>query len=140
MALYTSEQVKQRIVNMKITLQMKYIDIHRNLASEGINVSTHTISKVCSNYIKHNIIARKGYGGGSSKITKEIKDFIDKRYTENDELTAKDLAIAIEDKFKVTVCNDTIRKNRRALGWVKTGPRYAQLVRFANRTKQPFRE
>jgi transposase len=137
MAPNTSEQVKQRIVNMKITLQMKYIDIHRNLASEGINVSTHTISKVCSNYIKHHIIARKGYGGGAApKITKEIKDFIDKRYTENDELTAKDLAIAIEEKFKVTVCNDTIRKNRRALGWVKTGPRYAQLVRFANRTKR----
>ena len=132
----TPEEVKRRIVNLKMRMNMKYIDIHRKLASEGIRVSTRTISNVCHKFMMKNTIAREGYGGGRCKMTDEIRDYINKNYKQNDELTARDFVSMIQQEFGVTITTDTVRRARRRLGWIKTGPRYAQLVRIVNRKKR----
>ena len=58
------------------------------------------------------------------------------QYDKDDELTAPDLRIKIFDKFQVLASVSVIQRARRDLGWIASGPRYAQQVRRANRPKR----
>ena len=71
-----------------------------------------------------------------AKITPLIETFINKSYDEDDELTSVDLTRMIADEFGVHVHNSTVKKCRRKLGWVKSGVRYAHLVRWKNQKKR----
>lgn len=59
-------------------------------------------------------------------------NFIDQCYNENDEHSAVDLQKKIKNSFNIEVSVTTVKKVRRKLGWIATGPKYCQAVRPAN--------
>ena len=64
--------------------------------------------------------------------------FLDEALAENDELTARKLREMLEERWpEIKVSLSTIKRVRKHdLGWIRTRPKYCQLIRVANREKR----
>ena len=73
----------------------------------------------------------------TKKLLQEHYLFIDNAMAENDELTTHKLMILRFAKFpNLDVSLSTVKRAKLDLGWGSTKPRYCQLIREANRSKQ----
>ena len=107
--------------------------IHRELHNnDDINVSRQSISKLVNRYEKTGSYACKSKPGKQSTFRKEYLDFIDEEMEKDDELRAPTLQRMIVEKFGANYSLTSIKQMRRKLGWVRTGPKYCQLIREAN--------
>ncbi|KAI8493959.1 hypothetical protein Bbelb_283060 [Branchiostoma belcheri] len=73
---------------------------------------------------------------GIAKLQVIHLDFIDACMRENDEYTSPDLQKLLIDGFGLSVACSTIRRHRYLIGWIKSGPRYCQVIRPQNREKR----
>ena len=63
-------------------------------------------------------------------------DFIDEEYRKNDELTANDLQRLLLKEFQIRMSISAVKRIRKRLGWIQTGPRYCQAIRANNCQKR----
>ena len=71
------------------------------------------------------------------KLNSEQVQYINKCMEENDECTATQLHMLLLNKWpNLEVSIDTIKREKRLLGWVASKPKHCQLVRGANMEKR----
>ena len=71
------------------------------------------------------------------KLNSEQVQYINECMKENDECTATQLHVLLLDKWlNLEVSIDTIKRERRLLGWVASKPKYCQWVRGGNMEKR----
>ena len=132
-----SFQAKIRIiVLLQQDFNLPYVAVAERLCTEGHCVTRQTVSNVWNRYLRTGSIATKFLGGAKTKLTGTMSDYINKCYRKDDELSARDLQAQITSKFGASLSLSTIKRVRARLGWIKSGPRYCQLVRAANRRKR----
>ena len=113
--------------------------IRTRLKEEGILVSLVSIYKLLKKHEHTGSVADRKRTPSTPKILQpEHLHFLDEALAENDELTARQLRDMLEERWpelKVSIC--TIKRARKHnLGWIRTRPKYCQLVRVANREKR----
>lgn len=74
---------------------------------------------------------------GNLKLgTAEHAAFVNRCMTEMPDLTAREVAMKIQNEFNVTVSTSTVNRFRQKLGWTQHGTRYCQLIRDVNKDKR----
>jgi len=64
-----------------------------------------------------------------------MKRKIDEVYRQDPEVTASELKNVLENELKIGIGVSTIKRARKAAGWICTQTRYCQMVRDANQIK-----
>lgn len=106
------------------------------LSSEGICTTRQTIFRFLKKYNLSGKISNLEKSGRSAKLSVKHFNFIDKCYNENDEYSAVDIQKRHLHSFNINVSVTTIKKVRRKLGWIETGPKYCQAIRPLNCEKR----
>ncbi len=65
-----------------------------------------------------------------------VKPFIHRQLLENNEQTARELQLKIEERFGVHLSESRVKLYRRQLGWRYANVKYGQMVRVENRVKR----
>ncbi|CAH1264495.1 Hypp3001 [Branchiostoma lanceolatum] len=108
--------------------------IANTLAKEGLPGHRTTVGKHVRALDQGKpIIYRPPRFGGQVKMTPEHDKFIDAQLRENDELTSVDLQKLLRDTFGLDFSKSVIKRHRYNMGWVRSGPRYCQVIREPNR-------
>ena len=112
--------------------------IKQRLLEEHICVSSVTIYALLRKNKQHNTIADRPRQHFEKKLDEEKLRFLDESLAANDELTARWLLVKLREKWPdVSVSLSTIKRARKyELGWIKSRPKYCQLVRVANKQKR----
>ena len=127
--------IRFRIVLMKKQGFPKRI-IKKRLAEEGVFISWQTINTIIKRFDRKGTIASQNKKGRPSNIKLHHMDFIDKAYEKNDELTSVDLQKMLSEELHINLSLSSIKRLRKKLGWIQTGPRYCQAIRPANCEKR----
>ncbi|KAI8493077.1 hypothetical protein Bbelb_290810 [Branchiostoma belcheri] len=152
-----------RLVNERVE-QNKMIQI--NTDTEVCNMSRRSVREVLTHLLrlpKHKSCGEEisvRFSGDGRQVTRNIRivtwalcrkrnalpgiaklqvihlDFIDACMRENDEYTSPDLQKLLIDRFGLSVACSTIRCHRYLIGWIKSGPRYCQVIRPQTREKR----
>ena len=112
--------------------------IKQRLLEEHISVSITAIYCLLRKNEIHNTIVDRPWRCITKKLDKEKLRFIDDALACNDELTASRLLMQLQEKWPdLRVSLSTIKRSRKEdLGWVKSKPKYCQLIRTANKEKR----
>lgn len=103
----------------------------------NFQISAKSISKFLKRYKERNSLENAHKSGRPTEsVTSEIKEFIDKSYKDNDELSSPKLQKMLQEKFGVSFSRSKVKRLRRAIGWTITRNRYCQLIREANHAKR----
>ena len=105
------------------------------LLSEGMVASRRGIAKFLKRYEESSTIARRPGSGRPTKITMEIKQFVEAQMRVDDETTAYQLhALLIREGYRLSL--RTILRCRTSLGWTFRGSSYCQLIRDVHKEKR----
>lgn len=126
---------RMRIINLS-NKGFKPPSIVKLLRNEDILITRQTINRILKRHREHGRTLHCQKSGRQSKITKQIKNFIDRSYDQNGEYSARELQKLIETKFNTVIAVSSIKTVRRKLGWRKSGPGYCQTIRPGNRIKR----
>jgi len=74
--------------------------------------------------------------GRPPKASSPVKRKIDEVYRRDPEVTASELKNVLENELGIRMGVSTIKRARKAAGWICTQTRYCQMVRDANKTKR----
>ena len=111
--------------------------IKQRLLEEHISVSIVAIYSLLRKNQLLNKIVDRPRRFVAKKLDEEKLRFIDDALASNDELTASRLLILLQEKWlDLRVSLSTIKRARKDLGWVKSKPKYCQLIRTANKEKR----
>ena len=100
-------------------------EIRARLMEEGIPVSLVSIYKLLKKYeYTGSVVDRKSKPSTPKILQSEHLHILDEALAENDELTAR----------KVSICSIK-RVRKHDLGWIRTCPKYCQLIHVANKEK-----
>ena len=130
-----SNDLKFRIISLR-SKGFRISSIVKRFAEEGIHVNRTSVSDIVKKFKKGKSIANRRRPGRKSKFNFAHFDLIDNSLEDNDELTANDLQRMLTKQFDLNVSVSAIKKIRRKLGWVITGPRYCQAIRKMNCEKR----
>ena len=109
--------------------------IQRLLRSEGLIASRRGISKFIYKYCETGSICRRPGSGRPSKVTAELKLFVEEQMQTDDETSAYQLHRLLRSRgYNISLC--TILRCRKALGWTFRGSAYCQLIRNENKQKR----
>lgn len=129
-----SEYKLQRILHHKLR-GFRAPTICRLLEEEGLRASRVGIAKFLRKFQETGNIGRKLGSGRPSKVTAEIKAFVEQRMRVDDETTAVQLhALLTAHGYNVSL--RTILRCRTSLGWTFRGSKYCQLIREVNKVKR----
>ncbi|CAB3999902.1 Hypothetical predicted protein [Paramuricea clavata] len=121
-----SRYAQDRILLLR-SEQAKVGEIVQKLSEEGISTTRQTVSRflrVSSDGTKTRLnTAGEKQSGKRSKLKQEQLDFINKEIEKDDKLNARDLQEMLQEQFSVEVSIASIKRARKQLGWVRTGPR-----------------
>lgn len=109
-------------------------EIVRVLSKEGIKTSRQTIWRLKQHISTYGTIQPLQKSGRPSILTPAILNLIDKLMQLNDETTAKELVLLLQN-MEITVSRSTVLKGRHFLGWSTHGAAYCQLIRVQNKEK-----
>ena len=104
------------------------------LQAEGITPCRQTVWRFWCHYQRHGSILPLQSGGRPRKLTEIVLQLIDAAMMENDETTAKELCIILQ-QHGVVISLCTILRGRKTLGWSFRGAAYCQLIRDVNKMK-----
>ena len=79
---------------------------------------------------------RQDCRGRPPKASSPVKRKIDEVYRQDPEVTASELKNVLENELRIRIGVSTIKRARRAAGWICTQTRYCQMVRDANKIKR----
>lgn len=113
-------------------------DIRRRLSEEKIVVSAASIYKLLKKAKELGSVVDRNRRHTPRILCTEQLKFMDEALASDDELTARRLREMLEQKWPdLKVSLTTIKRARKYdLGWIRTRPKYCQLVRTANREKR----
>ena len=121
-----SRYAQDRILVLR-SQQVKVGDIVQKLNEEGMPTTRQTVSRflrVSSDGTKTRLNTEGGkQKERKSKLTKEQLDFINKEIEKDDKINARDLQEMLQEQFNLDVTVAAIKRARKQLGWVRTGPR-----------------
>ena len=135
MAQNLSSNVKFKIISIKSKGLLPKVILNK-LEQEGIYTTARTVRRTVKKFKLKGSISKNQKSGRKKKVYVKHMQFIDKAYEENDELTANDLIKMLYKEFRIELSAATIKRARRRLGWVITGPRYCQAIRRINCEKR----
>lgn len=109
--------------------------IKERLTEEGISVSERSIYKLLEKEKTTGLISDKERPKPAKLLNDEQIQYVDDELAKNDELTARRLRAMLETKWPQmkSVSLTTIKRTRRRLGWLKSRPKYCQMIREANK-------
>ena len=114
-------------------------EIRERLIEEGNPVSSVSIYKLLKKYECTGSVVDLNRKPSIPKILQsEHLHFLDEALAEDDELTARKLRDMLEQRWpnpKVSI-SSIKRVRKHDLGWIRTRPKYCQLIRVANREKR----
>ena len=109
--------------------------IHKLLARKGIKCSRRGIHGFLRTFEETGLILRVPGSGRPSKITREVKEFVERQMELDDETTAYQLhELLVRAGYNISL--STILRCRLSLGWMFRGSAYCQLIREANKAKR----
>ena len=110
-------------------------DIKERLVEEWIVVSERSIHKLLHKERITGLISDKERPKRSKLLSDEQLRFMDDELVKNDELTARRLRAMLETKWPrmKSVSLTTIKRAWRRLGWIKSRPKYCQMIQEANK-------
>ena len=109
--------------------------IHKLLAREGIKCSRRGIHGFLRTFEETGLILRVPGSGRPSKITREVKEFVERQMELDNETTAYQLhELLVRAGYNISL--STILRCRLSLGWMFRGSAYCQLIREANKAKR----
>ena len=112
-------------------------DIQKRLEEENVSVTRQTLYRLIRKFETRGMIADLPRRKRSRKITSEMLEIIDSELQQNDELTSQQLRSHLQERFpSLHVSLPTIKRARKAKGWVCTRPHYCQVVRDLNKRKR----
>lgn len=101
----------------------------------GEKVCRQTIWRLLKHYRTHNTTVPLPRSGRPTKLTREVLDFIDRTMDTDDETTAREIQIKLQEMGAV-LSKRTVLKGRKRLGWTSRGTAYCQLIRDVNKQKR----
>jgi len=108
--------------------------IRARLQEENVLVTNRSLQRLIVKYKEFNTYEDLLHRTREKKLTSEMIAFMDAAYEEDDEISARKMKKMSTEKWPtLEVSIDTIKRTRRALGWVCTHPHYCQLVRDMNK-------
>ena len=112
-------------------------DILKRLEEENVLVTRQTLYRLIRKFETRGMIADLPRRKRSRKITSEMLEIIDSELQQNDELTSQQLRSHLQERFpSLNVSLPTIKRARKAKGWICTRPHYCQVVRDLNKRKR----
>lgn len=127
-----STYTKQRI--LYLSAEYRPPTITKILQREGIKADRTGILKFLKRYEHSGTIRRLPGSGRISKVTEEIKTFVEEQMRKDDETTAVQLFKLLNDKG-YSIFLRTVLQCRVSLGWTFRGSSYCQLIRTVNKEK-----
>ena len=129
-----SEYKKQRILHYYFQ-GFRAPAICRLLEEEKLRTTREGIAKFLKKYQETGCVARRPGSGPPSKVTAEMKAFVEAKMREDDETTAHQLHVLLQQRgFDISL--RTVLRCRTSLGWTFRGSAYCQLIRDANKVKR----
>ena len=108
--------------------------IRKRLLYEGLFCSRRGVYSFLRNFEETGMISRKPGSGCPSKVTREVKEFVEQQMQRDDETTAYQLhQLLNEAGHQISI--STILRCRKTLGWTFQGSAYCQTIREANKQK-----
>ena len=112
-------------------------DIQKRLREEDIHISDSALYRLIKKERQYGSISDRPRECVRKKLNSEQVQYIDECMKENDECTARQLHMLLLNKWPgLEVSVDTIKRERRLLGWVASKPKYCQWVRGGNMEKR----
>ena len=112
-------------------------DIQKRLEEENFVVTRQTLYRLIHKVKRDGVIVDLPRRKRPRKITSEMLEIIDSALKNNDELTSQQLRSQLKEQFPLLdVSLSTIKRARKAKGWVCTRPHYCQIVRDLNKRKR----
>lgn len=139
MAPRLAHYTKLRIIHLQ-SFGLSLVEIHRRLREEGLNANRKSISSIISKFKRMNTIRDLPRSGRPLKFNFDVAGLIDKFLKENDELTPIDLQSKILTIEGVRVSLSHIKRERRKIGWIRTGGKYCQLTHGENQKNRSKEE
>ena len=102
---------------------------------DGITVSTSGVFSFLRKLNRDDSLVDHPRSGRRSKCSPEVLNLINQSLTDN-ELSADDLQTLIQNNLGFLISLSSIKRGRRGLGWERSGTRYCQIIRDANRPKR----
>ena len=132
-----SEYVRNRILSLA-NFNKSPTEIVRILSAENIAVVRSTVSRIIQrSREKEEGRQREDRRGRPAKATSPVKRKIDEVYRNDPEVTASELRNVLENELPdLRIGVSTIKRARKAAGWVCTKTRYCQMVREVNKMKR----
>ena len=124
---------RRRVLALR-QLGYSFSSITERLHREDIIITSRSLQRLEKKFRDKGILPRKKR---SKKLFQAMVEFLNDKLEEDDELTSTKLkALFVQNWPDLNVSVDTIRRYRRAEGWVCTRPHYCQLIRHINKRKR----
>ena len=131
-----SAEARSRVVHLK-SQGFKLLDIQNRLSEEGINISLSALYRLIKKYNAYGSVENQCQGYVSKILSNEQVEYIHECMKDNDECTGRQLHELLLERWpNLSVSIDTIKRERRALGWVASKPKYCQWIRDRNKQKR----
>ena len=127
---YARQRIHQLLLQGLVVSEIAHV-----LSTEGIKTSRQTVWRFKQQVSTHGTIQPKGKSGRPSILTPEILGLIDRAMQLNDETTAKELVLLLQN-MGINISRSAILKGRHFLGWSPRGVAYCQLIREQNKEKR----
>ena len=106
------------------------------LHKKGIFSCRQTVWRFKRHYDQHGSIEPLRSSGRPTKLTNEVLQVIETAMQEDDETTASELSLRLQELHVSHMLLCTILKGRKLLGWTFRGSAYCQLIRAQNKEKR----
>ena len=118
-------------------LGYSFSSITERLRQEDIIITSRSLQRLEKKFCDKGIFKDLPRKKRSKKLSQAMVEFLNDKLEEDDELTSTKLkALLVQNWPDLNVSVDTIRRYRRAEGWVCTRPHYCQLIRHINKRKR----
>ena len=109
--------------------------IQERLAEEDVKISMVSLFALCKKFRECGTVTDIPRQAMAKKLNNEQLQFIDDSLKENDELMRQLHALLYIHWLDLNASLSTIKRARQSLGWVKSRPKYCQIVREVNMEK-----
>ena len=127
---------RRRVLALR-QLGYSFSSITERLHQEDIIITSRSLQRLEKKFRDKGIFKDLPRKKRSKKLSQAMVEFLNDKLEEDDELTSTKLkALLVQNWPDLNVSVDTIRRYRRAEGWVCTRPHYCQLIRHINKRKR----
>ena len=127
---------RQRVPALR-QLGYSFSSITERLHQEDIIITSRSLRRLEKKFRDKGIFKDLPRKKRSKKLSQAMVEFLNDKLEEDDELTSTKLkALLVQNWPDLNVSVDTIRRYRRAEGWVCTRPHYCQLIRHINKRER----